>query len=185
MYWWHCTKGSQSIGNIHNLLKTPEGFLTLLTQIGLVDASRLCFERWLTSCKIMWYCTIIIWATVKMVENYLNIARVFCQRCARNTKKRWPPPKAITWDHIRQSIKLGVNQANTIVHIHRTGKTDKGNSTCGALLPAVTLAFGIQLARSLSFSPPLSLACSLPLSLCRFVANFLRTMSYVGGVIWR
>ena len=111
-----------------------------------------------------------------MVENYLNIARVFCQRCARNTIKRWPPPKAITWDHIRQSIKLGVNQANTIVHIHRTGKTDKGNSTCGALLPAVTLAFGIQLARSLSFFPPLSLACSLPLSLslslCRFVAKF-------------
>ena len=54
--------------------------------------------------------------------------------------------------HTRQSIKLGVNQANTVVHIHRTGKTDEGNSTCGALFPAVTIAFGIQLAQSLSSS---------------------------------
>jgi len=63
-----------------------------------------------------------------------------------------PPPKAITWDHTRQSIQLGVNQANTVVHIHRTGKTDDGNSTCGALFPAVTISFGIQLACSLSLS---------------------------------
>ena len=86
-------------------------------------------------------------------------------------------------------MKLGVNQANTVVHIHRTGKTDDGISTC-ALFPAVTISFGIQLSLSLSFS--LSLACffrfffslSLYLSLSVvFVANFLTTMSCVGGVI--
>ena len=99
------------------------------------------------------------------------------EMCMKHCKVIAPPPKAITWDHTRQSIKLGVNQANTVVHIHRTGKTDEGNSTCGALFPAVTIAFGIQLARFLSFF------LSLSLSLCRFVANFLRTMSYVGGVI--
>ena len=69
------------------------------------------------------------------------------------------PPKAIAWDHTRQSIKLGVNQANTVVHIHKTRKTDEGNSTCGALFPAVTISFGIQLARSLSLSLSLSLCC--------------------------
>ena len=76
-----------------------------------------------------------------------DIAGVFFyQRCARNT-----PPKATTWDHTRQSMKLGVNQANTFMHIHRTGKTDERNSTCGALFPAVAISFGIELARSLSF----------------------------------
>jgi len=48
-------------------------------------------------------------------------------------------------------MKLGVNQANTFMHIHRTGKTDERNSTCGALFPAVAISFGIELARSLSF----------------------------------
>ena len=97
------------------------------------------------------------------------------------------PPKAITWDHTRQSIKLGVNQANTGVHIHRMGKTDDGISTC-ALFPAVTISFGIQLSLSLSlarffcFFSSLSLYLSLSLSVV-FVANFLRTMSCVGGVI--
>ena len=111
----------------------------------------------------------IIWATVKMVENYFSIAGVFCQRFAQNTVKWWPPPKAITWDHTQQSIKLGVNQANTVVHIqNRPGKTDEGNSTCRALFPAVTIAFGIQLF--------LSFFLSLSLSVCR-LANFLRTMS--------
>ena len=67
-------------------------------------------------------------------------------------------------------MKLGVNQANTVVHIHRTGKTDDGISTC-ALFPAVTISFGIHL--SLSFSLSLSLAffvfflsLSLSISLC-------------------
>ena len=77
-----------------------------------------------------------------------------------------PPPKAIAWDHIRQSIKFGVNQENTVVHIHRTGKTDEGNSTCGALFPAVTISFGIQLGRSLSLS------LSFSLSLARFCGKF-------------
>ena len=89
------------------------------------------------------------------------------------------PPKAIAWDYTRQSIKLGVNQANTVVHIHKTRKTDEGNSTCGALFPAVTISFGIQLARSLSLS--------LSLSLCVvFVANVLWTSLnnvICGGVI--
>ena len=70
-------------------------------------------------------------------------------------------------------MKLGVNQANTVVHIHRTGKTDDGISTC-ALFPAVTISFGIQLSLSLSFSLSLSLAffvffffsLSLSISLC-------------------
>ena len=87
--------------------------------------------------------------------------------CTKHCKAIGPPPKAITWDHTRQSIKLGINQANTVVHIHRTGKTDEGNSTCGALFPAVTIAFGIQLARSLSF-----FSLSLSLSFCgKFPSN--------------
>ena len=114
-----------------------------------------------------------VWVTVTMVEGHFSIAGVF-----KHCKAIGPHPKAIIWDHTRQSIKLGVNQANTVVHIHRTGKTDEGNLTCGALFPAVTISFGIQLARSLS----LSLSHSLPLSVV-FVANFLQTMSYVGGVI--
>ena len=48
------------------------------------------------------------------------------------------------------------------MHIHRTGKTDERNSTCGALFPAVTISFGIELARSLSLS----------VSLCRFCGTF-------------
>ena len=36
--------------------------------------------------------------------------------------------------------------------------------------------------RSLSLALSLTLSLSLSLSVCRFVANFLRTMSYVGGV---
>ena len=87
-----------------------------------------------------------------MVEDHFSIAGVFCQRCAQNIVNREGPPKAITWNHTRQSIKLGVNQANTVVHIHRTGKADDGNSTCGALFPAVTISFGIQLACALSLS---------------------------------
>ena len=63
------------------------------------------------------------------------------------------------------------------MHMHRTGKTDERNSTCGALFPAVTISFGIELARTLSFVlsffflsffissfvPSLSLGFSLPL----------------------
>ena len=90
-----------------------------------------------------------------MVEGHFSIAGVF-----KHCKAIGPHPKAIIWDHTRQSIKLGVNQANTVVHIHRTGKTDEGNLTCGALFPAVTISFGIQLARSLSLSLTLSRSLS-------------------------
>ena len=93
--------------------------------------------------------------------------------CTKHCKAIGPPPKAITWDHTRQSIKLGVNQANTVVHIHRTGKIDEGNSTCGALFPAVTIAFSIQLTRSLSFF-------SLSLSLSRFFFVSLSLFLFVG-----
>ena len=106
------------------------------------------------------YIYIYIWVTIKMVEDHFSIAGVFCQRCARNTVKRQAPPKSDnTWDHTRQSIKLGLNQANTGVHIHRPGKTDEGNSTCGAVFPAVTMSFGIQLAGSLSLSLALYRFC--------------------------
>ena len=37
------------------------------------------------------------------------------------------------------------------MHIYRTGKTDERNSTCSALFPAVTISFGIELARVFSF----------------------------------
>ena len=57
------------------------------------------------------------------------------------------------------------------MHNHRTGKTDEGKSTCGALF-AVTIAFGIQLARSLSLS--LSFFPSLFLS---FLPSFLLSFS--------
>ena len=78
------------------------------------------------------------------------------EMCSKHCKAIGPPQK--------QSIKLGVNQANTVVHIHRTGKTDEGYSTCGALFPAVTISFGIQLAHSPSFS--------LSLSLCLWQISF-------------
>ena len=107
---------------------------------------------------------------MEMVEDYFGIAGVFFVRDVHETlQSDRAPPKAITWDHTQQSIKLGVNQANTVVHIqNRPGKTDEGNSTCRALFPAVTIAFGIQLF--------LSFFLSLSLSVCR-LANFLRTMS--------
>ena len=63
------------------------------------------------------------------------------------------PPTAITWDQTPLSMKLGSNQANTGKHTHRTGKSDERNSTCGALFPAVTRSFGIELARSPALSP--------------------------------
>ena len=78
-----------------------------------------------------------------MVEDFLKtfgIAGVFCQQCARNTIKQWDPPKAISWEHTQQSIKLGQNQANTVVHIHTMGTTDHENSTCVALFPAITIS---------------------------------------------
>ena len=71
------------------------------------------------------------------------------------------------------------------MHIHRTGKTNERNSTCGALFPAVTLSFGIELARSLALflsfvrsfflSLSLSLFFSLSLSL---TLSFLRQISF-------
>ena len=92
--------------------------------------------------------------------------------------------------------KPGVSQANCVLHVHRMGKTDERNSTCGAFFPAVTMSCGIQLARCLSFVLSFfisyislfvsSLSLGFPLSLSHsvvFVANFLRTMSYVRGVI--
>ena len=88
-------------------------------------------------------------------------------------------------------MKLGVNQANTVVHIHRTGKTDDGISTC-ALFPAVTISFGIQLSLSLFLSLSLSLgffvfffslslSLSLSLSVCRFCGKF----PYNNVMCWR
>ena len=47
--------------------------------------------------------------------------------------------------------KPGVSQANCVLHVHRMGKNDERNSTCGAFFPAVTISCGIQLARCLSF----------------------------------
>ena len=77
------------------------------------------------------------------LPDHFSIQGVFiCQICA--------PPKAITRDHTRQSIKLGVNHANTVMHIHRTGKTDERNSTCGPLFPAVSISYSIELARSVA-----------------------------------
>ena len=78
------------------------------------------------------------------------------------------------------------------MHIHRTGKTNERNSTCGALFPAVTLSFGIELARSLarslSFVRSFFLSCflsfflsfsffSLYLSLS-LTLSFLRQISF-------
>ena len=112
------------------------------------------------------------------------------EMCTQHCKAIGPPPKAITWDHTRQSSKLGVNQASTarctLVHIQNgPGKTDEGNSTCGALFPAVIMAFGIQLVRSLSLSPSraLSLSLSLSLSLCRFLSLSLSLSLSV--VLWQ
>lgn len=42
-------------------VENTRGFLTFLTEIGLVDEFRLCVQRWLTSFKRTWYCTTIIW----------------------------------------------------------------------------------------------------------------------------
>ena len=88
------------------------------------------------------------------------------------------PQKAKTWDHTRQSIKFGVNQANTVMHIHRMGKTDERNQPvvpCFLHLP-YHLASN-SLARSLSVFLSLFLSfflflLSLSLSLCRFCGNF-------------
>ena len=142
------------------------------------------------------------WRLLSYCRSFLS------EMCTQHCKAIGPPPKAITWDHTRQSSKLGVNQASTarctLVHIQNgPGKTDEGNSTCGALFPAVIMAFGIQLVRSLSLSLSLarslslsvalslslsvafslSLSLSVAFSLCRFVAKFLLAMSHVGGVI--
>ena len=110
-----------------------------------------------------------------MVGDHFSIAGFLSEICTKHCKAIGPP-KAITGDHTRQSIQLGVNKANTVMHIHRTGKIDERNSTCGALFPAVTISFGIELARSLSFVlyffisyislfVPLSPSVSLSLSL--------------------
>ena len=84
-------------------------------------------------------------------------------------------------------MKFGLNQPNTVVHIDRTGESDERNATCGALwrlahpLSFLLLSFLISL---VSFSLALSLWVSLFLShSVVFVANFLRTISYVRGVI--
>ena len=67
------------------------------------------------------------------------------------------------------------------MHIHRAGKTDEGNSTCGALFPAVTISFGIQLARSLSFFLffPLSLSLSVVLWQISFEQYIICWRGYV------
>ena len=85
-----------------------------------------------------------IWVTVKEDSKLC----MFFVRGVRETLQSDRLPalsKAITWEHTRQSIKLGVNQTSTVVHIHRMDKTDEGNSSCGALFPAVTISCGILL----------------------------------------
>ena len=106
-----------------------------------------------------------------MVEDYCGIAEIFVRDVHETLYSDRAPPKAIAWDHARLSIQIWRKPSRYgCAHSQNgPGKTDEGNLTCGALFPAVTIAFGIQLARSLSLS----------LSLPRFVANFLRTMSYV------
>jgi len=64
-------------------------------------------------------------------------------------------------------MKLGVNQASTVLHIHRTGKTDERNATFGALFPIYHLA-----SNSLAFF--LSFFLSFLLSYCfSFFLTFL------------
>ena len=94
-------------------------------------------------------------------------------------RKTIGPPKAITWDHTRQSIKLGVNQANTVMHIHRMGKTDERNSTCGALFPAVTTSFSIELARSLSFFLSLSFLFNIYIYIYYIYLSLILSLSLV------
>ena len=105
--------------------------------------------------------------------------------CTKHCKGMGPPPKAITWHRPPQSMKIGLNQPNTVMHIHRTGEFDERNATCGALLARSLSIFF----RSL-FLPFLFLSLFLCgfLSLCLphsvvFVANFLPIMSYVRWVI--
>ena len=105
--------------------------------------------------------------------------------CTKHCKGMGPPPKAITWHRTPQSMKIGLNQPNTVMHIHRTGEFDERNATCGALLARSLSIFF----RSL-FLPFLFLSLFLCgfLSLCLphsvvFVANFLPIMSYVRWVI--
>ena len=91
------------------------------------------------------------------------------------------PPKSDNLGPYTTVIKLDVNQANAVVHIQNgPGKTDEGNSTCGALFPAVTIAFGIQLARSLSFF--------LSFVLSSFFISFFLSFSpslYLCVVLWQ
>ena len=69
------------------------------------------------------------------------------------------------------------------MHIHRTGKTNERNSTCGALFPAVTLSFGIELARSLALFLSFVRSFFLSFSLFLFFSlsltlSFLRQISF-------
>ena len=57
-----------------------------------------------------------------MVEDYCGIAEIFVRDVHETLYSDRAPPKAIAWDHARLSIKFGVNQADTVVHIHRTGR---------------------------------------------------------------
>ena len=105
------------------------------------------------------------------------VLHFFSEMCTKHCKVIRPPPKAITWDNTPQSIKLGGNEANTVVRIHRTGKTDEGNSTCGALFPAVTISFGIQLARFIF------IFFSLSLSLFFFLFFFFYFLFFLSFVL--
>ena len=68
--------------------------------------------------------------------------------------------------------KPGVSQANCVLHVHRMGKTDERNSTCGAFFPAVTISCGIQLARCLSFLRSFVRFSFMFFSFCPFLLPF-------------
>ena len=86
--------------------------------------------------------------------NLVGSCRIFCQRCARTVGTQLGVPLKSDRQPLDQPwmfSKPGVSQANCVLHVHRMGKTDERNSTCGAFFPAVTISCGIQLARCLSF----------------------------------
>ena len=66
----------------------------------------------------------ILSVTVKMVEYHFGIGGVFWSEMCMKHYRAIGAPKAITWDHTPQSMKLGLNQGNIGKHIHRRGKSD-------------------------------------------------------------
>ena len=127
-----------------------------------------------------------------MIEYHFGIGVFFFpEMCTKHCKSIGPPPKAITWDHTPQSMKLGLNQPNTVMHIHRTGKSNERNATCGALLArSLSFFFRSSFLSFLFFSLSLSLSLwvSLSLSLCRFCGkcplnNVIRSRGYLATTL--